>query len=423
VNFSESESYLYSLGNEVLAMKLGLDNIRKLLAALGDPQSKYFKVQVAGTNGKGSVCVFLESICRSAGIKTGLTTSPHLVSITERVKIDGEQISDARFASLVTRIRTVSEDLVRNGTLHILPTYFEQVTAIALTAFAESNVELAILETGLGGRLDATTAARAEVAAITQIESDHQSILGNTLAEIAAEKAAIISTDTRTVIVADQLPEAISVILGRCSQVGISPKLASDVQVTNNECDISFLTRNDTYEIEKLGIPGRYQFENAKVAILLAESLMEDFPINRQNIIDGLQSARHPGRIEIAGNYIFDGAHNVAGARALREFLVENIAEPIIMIFGAMEDKDIAGIAAILFPLAEKLILTRPDNPRSASPQDLARSAAGHGDQIFVTDTVSDALAKAWELRSESEVILITGSLYLIGEAQKILNN
>lgn len=423
MNFSESESYLYSLGNEVLAMKLGLDNIRKLLSALGDPQSKYFKVQVAGTNGKGSVCVFLESICRSAGINTGLTTSPHLVSITERVKIDGEQISEDRFASLATRIRTVSEDLVQNGTLETLPTYFEQVTAVALTAFAEANVELAILETGLGGRLDATTAAKAEIAAITQIEYDHQSILGNTLAEIAAEKAAIISAETRTVVVAEQLPEAMSLILDRCSRVGLSPRLASDVQVTSNECGISFLSRNDKYEVEKLGIPGRHQVDNARVAILLAESLMGDFSINRENIIDGLQGARHPGRIEIAGNYIFDGAHNVAGARALREFLDENIARPITMIFGAMQDKDIAEIAAILFPLAEKLILTRPDNPRSAPPQDLERFSAGVGDRVFVTETVSDALAKARAVQTEGEVILITGSLYLIGEAQKILNN
>ncbi|HLA96691.1 MAG TPA: hypothetical protein VK612_13295, partial [Pyrinomonadaceae bacterium] len=157
MNFSDSEAYLLSLGNEVEAMKLGLDNIRTLFAALGDPQNSYKKVQVAGTNGKGSVCAFLNSICLQAGIRTGLYTSPHLISITERIRIDGVDIGEGEFARIATRVRETSERLVADGTLETVPTYFEQVTAIALFAFAEAKIELAILETGLGGRFDATT--------------------------------------------------------------------------------------------------------------------------------------------------------------------------------------------------------------------------------------------------------------------------
>src|SRR5437773_10549936 len=173
-------------------MKLGLENIGKLLAALGNPQKNYLKVQVAGTNGKGSVCAFLDAICYEAGIKTGLTTSPHLISITERVRISGKDVSQDEFARLATRVRETSERLVARDELESVPTYFEQITAVALLAFAEANVELAILETGLGGRLDATTAAGAEIAAITRIDYDHQKVLGETLAEIAAEKAAVV---------------------------------------------------------------------------------------------------------------------------------------------------------------------------------------------------------------------------------------
>ena len=186
MTFPESVDYLLSLGNEVSAMKLGLESITKLLHALGQPQNNYLKVQVAGTNGKGSVCAFVDAICRSAGIKTGLYTSPHLISMTERIKIDGTDISETEFARLATLVRESCESLVRNGELETVPTYFEQVTAIGLKAFAEAGVQLAILETGLGGRLDATTAANADVLAITRIDLDHQQYLGVSLVEIAA---------------------------------------------------------------------------------------------------------------------------------------------------------------------------------------------------------------------------------------------
>src|SRR5258706_1723344 len=199
-------------------MKLGLENIRTLLAALGNPQNNYLKVQVAGTNGKGSVCAFLNSICLEAGVKTGLYTSPHLISITERVKINGIDISEDDFARIATHIRETAEKLLGNGDLEYLPTFFEQVTAIALIAFAEAKIELAILETGLGGRLDATTAANAEIAAITRIDLDHQEHLGDTLEEIAGEKAAIITKKTKVVVIGAQTRSVMTMFRTRCSE-------------------------------------------------------------------------------------------------------------------------------------------------------------------------------------------------------------
>ena len=428
MNFDESLNYLYGLGNEVLAMKLGLENIRILLTALKNPQNNYLKVQVAGTNGKGSTCAFLEAICVQAGIKVGTTTSPHLVSITERIKFNGEEISEKDFARHATRIREISENLVENGKLETVPTYFEQVTAIALNAFAEAKIELAILETGLGGRFDATTAANAEIVAITPIDFDHQWILGETLAEIAAEKAAIIRQNT-DVVIANQPPEALDVILQKCAKFDASPNLAADVRTEKSISDSkfqipNFQTSKAEYKNVRLNLLGKHQIENAKVAILLAEVLQATFKITSKNIIEGLQTAKHKGRLEFYKHILFDGAHNIAGAKALREYLDEFIKQPMTMIFGAMRDKNLSEIAEILFPKAEKLILTKPDNPRSMETAEIAKFVPKKlENKVFETETVAESLEKAREISAENDLILVTGSLYLIGEAQKILNN
>src|SRR5262249_42677233 len=200
MTFEQALSYLLSLGHETLTIKLGLANTEALLNALGNPDRLFPAVQIAGTNGKGSTAAFLDSICRAPGIRTGLFTSPHLISVTERIKVDGRTILELQFARLTGVVRAVAEQLVARGGLETPPTFFEHVTAIALLAFARGHVELAILETGLGGRLDSTTAARADVVAITQIAIDHEEYLGHTIEEIAAEKAAIIRPGVTAVI-------------------------------------------------------------------------------------------------------------------------------------------------------------------------------------------------------------------------------
>ncbi|HMS39316.1 MAG TPA: Mur ligase family protein [Pyrinomonadaceae bacterium] len=426
MNFDESVKYLYGLGNEVLAMKLGLENISKLLKALGNPEKNYLKVQIAGTNGKGSTVAFLESICVNAKINVGATTSPHLISVTERVRINGEEISEKDFARIATIVRETSEQLVEKRELETVPTYFEQVTAIALFAFAEAKVEIAILETGLGGRFDATTAANSEIVAITPIDLDHQRILGETLAEIAAEKAAIIRVDTR-VFSALQKRESEKIIYGKCWEIGVDVNWAiPDVKIIEDFGSFSFLnfkTKKTNYRAE-FWMQGKHQWTNATLAIYIAESLCDfGFKISKDNIELGLETTKHKGRLEFYQNILFDGAHNVAGAKALREYLDEVVSRPIVMIFGAMRDKNLSEIAEILFPKADKLILTKPDNPRSMEIEELRKFVPKDFsyDNLFFTDEIAVALTIADEISSENNLILVSGSLYLIGEVQKIL--
>lgn len=411
MNFGESESYLLSLGNEVETMKLGLENIRTLLNALGNPQNRYLKVQVAGTNGKGSVCAFLDSICFEAGIPTGLYTSPHLVSITERIKIGGKDISEEEFARFATLVRETSESLVADGKLERVPTYFEQVTAMALKAFADAKVELAILETGLGGRFDATTAANAEIAAITRIDLDHQEYLGNNLNAIAAEKAAIIHAGSKAVVCQQSRP-VMKAIFARCKAVGVTPRLTTE-----------FLGQG--FGLPALGLLGMHQTENAEVAILLAYTLRDHFEICDDALIAGLETARHPGRLEYAGRFLFDGAHNIAGAKALSVYLDEFVTQPITMIFAAMRDKEISQIGDILFPKAETLILTKPENSRAIDPVEISAQIPGglEAGNVVVTETVKEAITRASNLASDNGLILVTGSLYLIGEVKRILSS
>lgn len=431
MNFSEATQYLFGLGHETLAIKLGLRNTELLLESLGNPQKAFESVQIAGTNGKGSTAVVLDSICRAAGMKTGLYTSPHLVSIRERIKIGGQEISEADFALYASDVRAAADQLVANEKLEALPTFFEQVTAIALLAFRKAGVSLAILETGLGGRLDATTVARAQTVAITPLALDHQQYLGDTLPEIAAEKAAIIRSGVTT-IVGPQPPAALEVILKRCLETKVFPsvdKCAASVAGAREDGRfvVSFATPESKYENVVLGLRGKHQVANVGVAIQLAESLRgRGFKISQDEIIEGIQSATHAGRLEIYSleiPIILDGAHNVSGALALREYLNQFVTGPLTLIFGAMRDKGLEEMAAILFPVAAKLILTQPENPRAAEVEllyDLAQRIL-EPEKIVVTSTAGEALQKARRLTPREGLICVSGSLYLVGEIKALL--
>jgi dihydrofolate synthase / folylpolyglutamate synthase len=430
MNFHEALSYLLSLGHETLTIKLGLANTETLLAALGNPHRDFPAVQIAGTNGKGSTAVMLDSICREAAIRTGLFTSPHLISITERISIDGEQISEADFARFTAQVKETAEELVQQGRLETLPTFFEQVTAIALLAFREANVDLAILETGLGGRLDSTTAAGAETVAITSIAMDHQEYLGYSLLEIAAEKAAIIRPGV-VAIVAPQTEAVLDVIVRRCEAVDVEPRLIEpDPHISGvsevGHCCVTFETPADKYANVRLGLCGRHQIANAATAIALAEALRErGFAIPRAAIIKGVETARHPGRLELwegPPRILFDGAHNPAAARALREYLDEFVTQPITMIFGAMRDKALTEMVAALFPAAERLVLTQPDTPRAASVEELITMTTGwDSSRISVAPNIAEAIKQARSVTEPEGIICVTGSLYLLGEAFMIL--
>ena len=401
MDFEQSVEYLLSLGHETLAIKLGLRNTELLFAALDHPERAFVSVQIAGTNGKGSTAVMLDSICRAAGIKTGLYTSPHLVSMTERIKVSGVEITTGDFAACVTMVREASEQL------EALPTFFEQMTAIALLAFRNAHVELAILETGLGGRLDSTTAANARIVAITSIAFDHEEYLGHTIESIAAEKAAIIRPGVRAVIARQPEPAALDVLLKRCKAVGVAPILAESNAIDG-------LT---------LGLRGRHQVDNAAVAIGLAELLNDEgFEISRSAIVDGLKTAEHAGRLELIAHrppFLIDGAHNPAGAQTLRAYLDEFAPRPLTLVFGAMRDKQLEQMGEILFPVADVLVLTTIDNPRSASMDILqtiaSRFAKG---RVLPAESSRDALRTAIANTSTEGLICVAGSLYLLGEVR-----
>ena len=402
MGFDDAVKYLLGLGHETLTIKLGLRNTELLLQSLDNPERTFPAVQIAGTNGKGSTAVMLDSICRAAGMRTGLYTSPHLVSITERIQIAGEQISEEDFARHTETVREASQRLLDAGEIEALPTFFEQLTAIALLAFREARIELAILETGLGGRLDSTTAAKAGIVAITRIAMDHEQYLGETIESIASEKAAIIRPGV-TAVIGKQDPEALSVLLQRCEETGVQPIFAipSDEPI-------------------HIGPRGRHQLENAAIAISLAETLS----ISRDAIITGLETAHHSGRLELIPTeppVLLDGAHNPAGAQALRNYLEEFGRRPLTLVFGAMSDKKLDRIAEILFPLADVLILTTIDNPRAASLETLTpittRFASG---SVTKSETVSDAYHAARSQTPPEGLICVTGSLYLIGEWKQL---
>ncbi len=431
MNFSTAAAYLLSLGNEVETMKLGLMNVRILLDALGNPHNNYLKVQVAGTNGKGSVCAFLDQICVEAGIQTGLYTSPHLISITERIKIGGQEISKEDFARLATLVRETSESLVAEGRLETVPTYFEQVTAMALTAFSDARVELAILETGLGGRFDATTAANAEIAAITRIDLDHQEYLGETIEEVATEKAAIIHAGSK-VVIGSQQPRAMKVLMDRCSMAGVFPLTfcepnLSAFDTSKHSNVVAFRTNRFDYWDSSLGLAGKHQIENACTAVMVAETLRVDFSlsIDEEAVWNGLEDARHPGRLEYQGRFLLDGAHNVGGTKALAEFIQEYETRQLTLVFGAMNDKNVSEILAILAPLAKRIIVAEPSNSRSLTCAEILEQLPPNLSKVktFATDNVANALDIAREVTPADEIILVTGSLYLVGEAKKILNN
>ena len=405
MNFQEAVSYLLNLGHETLTIKLGLRNTELLLAALGNPERSFPSVQIAGTNGKGSTAAMLDSICRTAGIRCGLYTSPHLVSITERISISGTPIAPEEFAACVTTVRDIAAQLLNDKQIEALPTFFEQLTVAALLAFRNAAIELAILETGLGGRLDSTTAARASIVAIAPIAMDHEEYLGNTLASIAAEKAAIIRSGVRAVI-AKQEPEALDVILQRCAATGVTPIFATDMR---------------PYERVRLGLRGRHQIENAAVAIRVAELLN----VPEAAIVTGLETVSHPGRLELVQHqpaFLIDGAHNPAGAESLRDYLNEFAPRPLTLVFGAMRDKQLEQIGEILFPCADVLILTTIDNPRSATIERLRevadRFARG---RVLTSESSAAALSIARAETPPEGLICIAGSLYLVGELRPLI--
>lgn len=413
-------------------MKLGLANIEPLLAALGNPQRKFASIQIAGTNGKGSTAAILDSICHAANIKRGLYTSPHLVSITERIRINGKEISRDTFARLTETVRETAAKLFAGGELETLPTFFEHLTAIALLAFRERDVKLAIIETGLGGGRDATAAARAQIVALTPIAMDHQEHLGNTLREIAFEKAAIIRPGTRAII-GPQAPEVLEVIMRQCDAAGVKPSQVDGIAqmagaTEDGRLEITFKANQKRHGPVVLGLRGRHQIANVSIAIGLVEELKaQGFEISPAGIKAGIETAEHPGRLEILERQpriLFDCAHNPAAARALRDYLDEFITAPVTLVFGAMRDKDNSEMLATIAPRASNLVLTTFANERAASLESLSNALPSDlpSKKITLAGSAEAALREAFARTEPHGIICITGSLYLVGEVKRLLN-
>ncbi|HKC88795.1 MAG TPA: folylpolyglutamate synthase/dihydrofolate synthase family protein [Blastocatellia bacterium] len=432
MKLEEAIKYLYGLGNEMLAMKLGLESVRALARVSGDPQKAFPAVHIAGTNGKGSTAAMTSGILRETGLRVGLYTSPHLVSITERIRIDGDEIAPDEFSRLATGVRAAGERLVAEKALPALPTFFEQVTMIAYLYFAEREVDLAVLEVGLGGRLDATNICEPVVTAITPIGFDHQKYLGATLSSIAGEKAGIIKPGA-PVVIAPQSGEAMSAIIARCQELD-APMIETsdplDIKAADGDENIGryqfrYLASRDEYAA-RLGLRGRHQITNALVAIHIAEQLQTaGFDIPSSAIVEGLNKAEWPGRLEIIrpspseARLLLDGAHNAAGARALRDFLDEHFHSiPLTIIFGAMADKAIGEMSEILFPAANQVIVTRIASPRAADPSVIAE--ASHRDVIRI-ENARKALTEALRTTPRDGLIVVCGSLFLVGEIRQAL--
>jgi dihydrofolate synthase/folylpolyglutamate synthase len=432
MNFEEATEYLYSLGNETLAMKLGLESVRALARALGDPQRKFPAIHIAGTNGKGSTAAMTESVLRAAGLRAGLYTSPHLVSITERIRIGADEIAPDEFARLTADARAAGERLVAENALPAPPTFFEQVTMIAYLYFAERKVDLAVLEVGLGGRLDATNICEPVVTAITPVGFDHQKYLGDTLASIAGEKAGIVKPGA-PVVIAPQSGEAMKAIVARCEEMNAPMIVTSDpfdVEAVSGDENIGryrfrYRASRDEYAL-RLRLRGRHQVTNAVVAIHIAEQLcIAGFDIPRAAIVAGLNNAEWPGRLEMIrpspsqAPLLLDGAHNIDGARSLRDFLDGHFRlTPITMIFGAMADKAFGEMGDILFPAANQVIVTSVSSPRAAEPSAIAE-AVNH--DVIRMENPGEALAEALRITPPDGLIVVCGSLFLVGEIRQSL--
>jgi dihydrofolate synthase/folylpolyglutamate synthase len=430
MDFETSLRYLYSLGHEVLAAKYGLESVSLLLERLGHPERSFKSVIVAGTNGKGSVAAMIDSIARAAGHRCALFTSPHLVRIQERIRVRGLEISEKDFARLASTVRAAGEDLVAERRLAAPPTFFEQIAAIALCYFRDRQARLAVLEVGLGGRLDATNAVDRIVSVITSIDFDHQNILGNTIEEIAGEKAAIILPGTRAVIGRQHIRAASDVLMNRCLETGVLPVFANEPSMLDasdfGRMTFDYESSRRNYAHVRSGLRGRHQPDNAAAAIETAELLNESgFHISREAVIKGIRDVSWPGRLELIDDrpaVLLDGAHNAAGARALRAYLDEFWRHPITLVFGAMNDKDIDRMAAALFDSARTIVLTKMNDSRAADTARLGASALRSSRNVIFAETVRQAVSWARSVTPPDGLVCVAGSLRLVGEVKRLLD-
>lgn len=425
--YRKAIEYIYNLNK--FGMKLGLKNITGLLSIFDNPHLKIKVIHIAGTNGKGSTAAVLHSILQKANYKAGLYTSPHLVDFQERMKINDEYITQDEVCDLLERLKPAIQKIAHtDGFQH--PTFFEVITAMAYLYFYEKEVDFAIMEVGLGGRLDATNVCQPLISVITHIDFDHMAQLGNTLAEIAAEKGAIIK-ENAPVVCARQSAEA-DVVIKRIAQE--KKTLLYTFGEEFNATLICSLLRGNHFQYcgiynnyHNLFVPlvGEYQLENTSLAIAAAELLHNNgFNIRRDAIIEGVESSQWPGRFEIVREkpmIILDGGHNPNGINQFMENLKRLIPnKKIIAVLGIFQDKDYRVMVKTVVSQVNQVIITMADNPRATPASLLAEEARRYiaADKIIETTNVKAAIDQAIRIAQEEDVICITGSLYTVGEAE-----
>jgi dihydrofolate synthase/folylpolyglutamate synthase len=419
---------LYLAQRVRFGIKFGLETMRALVAEMGHPESAFPSLLIAGTNGKGSVAAYCDAALRASGLRTGRYTSPHLVRVNERITVDGRPISDQAFARAVREVKHAADRLVRRRVLRGHPTFFEVLTAAAFAHFRREAVEVAVLEVGLGGRLDATNVADPLASAIVSVDLDHEVYLGRTLARIAHEKAGVLRAGRATVVGPLAAPAARAVAreargLGaRVVEARRGARLAPAGRAPG-----TFDLRTTVSRYARLApLPGAHQRDNLLVAVrLLEEARRAGLRVKLERVADAVARVEWPGRLQrVPGRppLVLDGAHNPAGARALAAHLRDG--PPFVLVFGAMADKDVRGLARALFPLASGIVLTRPRLPRAATPAALARRAGRLAAGARREPRVSRALALARRLAlgcGAGTEVVVAGSLYLVGAALALL--
>ncbi|MDD5427948.1 MAG: bifunctional folylpolyglutamate synthase/dihydrofolate synthase [Candidatus Omnitrophica bacterium] len=432
MNYEEALQYLDSLTNYERRdnyncdKSFDLDRTRRLAADLGNPQANFGSIHIAGTKGKGSTSAIVYSILKEAGYKTGLYTSPHLVSFRERIRINDELISEEDIARLLGRIKNITDKMSDD-----MPTFFEVYTALSYLYFSEKKVDLAVFEVGLGGRLDATNILEPLVSAITPISYEHTDKLGKTLTAIAGEKAGIIK-DGSVCVIAPQEEEALAAITEVCRDKRAKAILTgTDIRFK----ELGFTEEKEIFEVAglngnypklEMALLGPHQVANAATAIGVAEALkFHDIEIGPDAVRRGIKNAEWPGRLEVVSKnprIILDGAQNRASAKALA-LSVKRIFEydKLILVFGVSKDKDIKGILDELLPQADMAILTKAKIVERAADPGKIKELMPQGENIHLTDNVKEAVEKAKSMAGAKDIILITGSLFVVGEARQII--
>ena len=401
--------------------KEGLSNMRAVMARLGNVQNNIPMVHVAGTNGKGSCCAMIERVLREAGYKTGLYTSPYIERYNERIRINGIPIEGEKLAALVERVWPVIEDCRCEG---LCITEFELGTVLAFLAFAQEQVDIAIIEVGLGGRLDPTNIITPLVSVITEVGMDHMGFLGYTIGEIALEKAGIMKRGV-PVALGPQEKAALSVLTAAAKGLGISviDPDATNVRETSRDVTFDVKLPGETIKNLTVSLRGRHQAENACAALGALDALRRrGYNIPLDHIRAGMADVHWPGRLEYFNNVILDGAHNEPGVKALCRYCDDWLPrEKTVLLSGMMEDKDVAQMTKRLSSRVRCAVAAQPDVPRAMAADKLAETFAQHGLKVYAVSDPKEALRKARALAGNDGIVLCAGSLYLIGALRTIL--